>query len=313
MRITHGLSPTTQSASAVTVGNFDGVHLGHQAMLKRMVAQAQILHLCPSVVTFDPHPREWFTPQNAPARLYSLRDKLACLAECGVKHVHVCPFNTQLSQMSAIDFVEQLLIQGMSMRYLIIGDDFRFGAQRAGDFNLLKKISSQHAYHLDNMPSQNVDGIRVSSTAIRQALSVADFKLAKQLLGRPYHLSGHVVQGDKNGHKLGFPTANLRLTTSNTALKGVFMVRVHGVSTQPWPAVANLGTRPTLHFGTQTRLETHLLNFTGNLYGRVIRVEFLDKLRDEQKFSDLTALSMQIAEDVRCAQHYFKISSEINA
>jgi riboflavin kinase/FMN adenylyltransferase len=307
MRITHGLHPFTTQASAVTVGNFDGVHLGHQAMLQRVVDLARTHHLCATVVTFDPHPREWFMPDKAPARLSSLRDKLSMLARCGIEHVHVCPFHTALAQMPASIFVEDILVRGMNMRYLIIGDDFRFGAQRAGDFALLQKLSLQHAYRLEAMPSLIVNHVRVSSTAVRDALMAANFNLAARLLGRPYCISGHVVHGDKRGRQLGFPTANLQLKSKNVPLSGVFLVRVHGIADQSLPAVANLGTRPTLNAGLQTRLEVHLLHFMGDLYGRLLEVEFLSRIRDEQKFPDLDALTQQINDDVRDARQHFNL------
>ena len=311
MRITHGLHPSATQASAVTVGNFDGVHLGHQSMLKRVVELARAHHLCATVVTFDPHPREWFTPGKAPARLSSLRDKLSMLAQCGVEHVHVCPFHSALAQMPAPDFVEDILVRGMDMRYLIIGDDFRFGAQRAGDFALLHTLSVQYAYALEAMPSLIIDQIRVSSTAVRDALTAANFHLVTRLLGRPYCISGHVVHGDKRGRQLGFPTANLQLKSKNVALTGVFLVRVHGIADHALPAVANLGTRPTLNAGLQTRLEVHLLDFSGDLYGRLLEIEFLSKIRDEQKFLNLDALTQQINDDVRDARQHFNLTAQI--
>ncbi len=309
MRITHGLHPHVGQTCAITIGNFDGIHLGHQAMLKRLVAHAHAQQLRAAVVTFEPHPREWFAPDSAPARLSSMRDKLLGLKACGIEHVHVCPFNATLAHMPAQEFVENILLRGLGMRYLIIGDDFRFGAQRAGDFHLLQHLSAKHDYTLEAMPSLMVEQIRVSSTAIREALAAADFARAARLLGQPFRITGHVRHGEKRGRQLGFPTANLALKSRKPPMTGVFVVQVHGLAAQALPGVANQGVRPTLQAGLKTLLEVHLLDFSGDLYGRMIEVEFLTKLRDEQRFADLDALKRQIDYDVGCARDFFKFSA----
>lgn len=309
MRITHGFYPRIARASAVTVGNFDGVHLGHQAMLRQLVATARADRLIPCAITFEPHPREFFTPDNAPARLSSLRDKLAGLQRMGIEHVHICRFNQSLAQMSAMTFIEQILIRGLQMKYLLIGDDFRFGAGRAGDFALLQAQASAHDYQLDAMQSVTVDGCRVSSTAVRNALAAGQFDWVQRLLGAPYHMSGRVIHGEKLGRKLGFPTANLPIRHPNTPLSGIFVVQVRGLGILPLPAVASLGVRPTIETAPRPLLEIHLLNFNDDLYGRILQVDFLAKLRNEEKYPNLTALTQQIQRDVASAQDYFNHSS----
>lgn len=305
MRITHGLHPFGIKPGAVTIGNFDGVHLGHQAMIRQLVAAARARQLDACAITFEPHPREYFNPQQAPARLSNLRDKLEGLRELGLDHVHICRFDQALASMSAEQFIAQILAHGLKMQYLLIGDDFRFGAKRAGDFAMLQANSGLHGYTLDAMPRITHNGLRVSSTAVREALASNQLGLAQQLLGRPYRISGHVAHGDKLGRELGFPTANLPIQHAKLPLTGIFVVEVRGLGTHPLPAVASLGVRPTVKTTAQPLLEIHLLNFNDNLYGRIIHVDFLAKLRDEEKYPDLATLTRQIQRDVACAQDYF--------
>ncbi|BBP00067.1 bifunctional riboflavin kinase/FAD synthetase [Sulfuriferula nivalis] len=308
MRITHGNHPLVSHASAVTIGNFDGVHLGHQAMLQHVVDTARIRQLTPCAITFEPHPRELFTPETAPARLSNLRDKLMNLAAAGMKHTHICHFNNTLAHMPAEQFVQQILVDGLQTRYLLIGDDFRFGAKRAGNFELLQQLAPQHGYELAAMHSVTHNTTRVSSTAVRAALANGELDIAKQLLGHPYRISGRVAHGDKLGRELGFPTANIRMRRNKLPLTGIFVVEIHGISDHALPAVASLGVRPTVKTGAQPLLEIHLLNFTGNLYGRIIHVDFLAKLRDEAKYPDLATLTQQIALDVAQTHDYFQNS-----
>ena len=305
MRITHGIHPKATQPGAVTIGNFDGVHLGHQTMLQQLVATAHARQLTPCAITFEPHPREFFTPELAPARLSNLRDKLDGLHKLGIEHVHICRFNHTLAHMPAEQFIEQILVHGLSMRHLLIGDDFRFGAKRAGDFALLQARSAEHGYDLSAMPSITSNGLRVSSTAVRDALANNQMGLAQKLLGRPYRISGHVAHGDKLGRELGFPTANLLIKHTKLPLSGIFVVEVDGLGPKPLPAVASLGVRPTVKTAAQPLLEIHLLNFSDNLYGRIIHVDFLAKLRDEEKYPDLATLTRQIQRDVACAHDYF--------
>lgn len=312
MRITHGLHPCLTRPSAVTAGNFDGVHLGHQAMLSRLSAHARQHGLESVAVTFEPHPREWFGGDDIPARLSSLRDKLAVMRTCGIDHVHICTFNQSLASMPADVFVRQVLLQGLGMHHLLIGDDFRFGHRRTGDFALLRQMGEQLGYSVDAMTSVLSDGERVSSTALREALAIGDLARAQRLAGRPFSISGHVVHGDKRGRQLGFPTANLNLNRRKLPVSGVFAVHVHGLSDTPLPGVANVGMRPTLQSGLQPRLETHILDFHGHLYGKIVDVEFLVRLRDEQKFPDLDALRHQISVDILHARSCFdRLSSEL--
>ena len=305
MRITHGIHPMATRPSAVAIGNFDGVHLGHQAMLQQLVATARARQLTSCAITFEPHPREFFTPEQAPARLSNLRDKLDGLRELGIEHVHICRFNDILAHMPATQFIEQILVRGLGMQHLLIGDDFRFGAKRAGDFALLQEYSKTHGYDLNAMTSITVNDLRVSSTAVRDALAKGQLALAQQLLGRPYRISGRVAHGDKLGRELGFPTANLPIKHTKLPLTGIFVVEVHGLAAQALPAVASLGVRPTVKTAAQPLLEIHLLNFDDNLYGRIIHVDFLVKLRDEEKYPDLATLTRQIQRDVECAHDYF--------
>ncbi len=306
MRITHGNHPHVHHASAVTIGNFDGVHLGHQAMLQHVVEMARARQLTPCAVTFEPHPRELFTPELAPARLSNLRDKLMNLAAAGITHTHICHFNTMLAHMPAEQFVQQILVDGLQTRYLLIGDDFCFGAKRAGNFDLLQRLSAQHNYELAAMHSITHDSTRVSSTAVRAALANGELDVAEQLLGHPYRISGRVAHGDKLGRELGFPTANIHMRRNKLPLTGIFVVEVHGIAEHALPAVASLGVRPTVKTGAQPLLEIHLLNFTGNLYGRIIHVDFLAKLRDEEKYPDLATLTQQIVLDVAQTHDYFQ-------
>jgi riboflavin kinase/FMN adenylyltransferase len=306
MRITHGNHPQITHASAVTIGNFDGVHLGHLAMLKQVVAVAHARQLTPCAVTFEPHPRELFTPATAPARLSNLRDKLMSLAAAGIQHTHICHFNTHLAHLPAEQFVQQILIDGLKARYLLIGDDFCFGAKRIGNFELLQQLSTQHGYELAAMNSVTHNATRVSSTAIRAALAAGELDTARQLLGRPYRISGRVAHGDKLGRELGFPTANIPIRRNKLPLTGIFVVEIHGIAEHALPAVASLGVRPTVKTSAQPLLEIHLLNFTGNLYGRIIHVDFLAKLRDEAKYPDLATLTHQIALDVAQTHDYFQ-------
>ena len=305
MRITHDLHPRLAHASAVTIGNFDGLHLGHQTMLRQLVAAADARKLIPCAVTFEPHPREFFTPDNAPARLSNLRDKLEGLRALGIQHVHICHFNRALAHMPASEFIEQLLVRHLGMEYLLIGDDFRFGAGRSGDFALLQSQSALSGYQLEAMPSITVNHLRVSSTAIRNALATARFDIAEQLLGHPYAVSGRVIHGKKLGRTLGFPTANIAMRQGNLPLTGVFIVQVRGLADRALPAVASLGIRPTVNQVARPLLEIHLLNFSEEIYGRILQVDFLAKLRDEEKYASLTALTQQIQRDVASAQTYF--------
>ncbi|MEW5786313.1 MAG: bifunctional riboflavin kinase/FAD synthetase [Pseudomonadota bacterium] len=305
MRMTHGwidAQHRENKPQAVTIGNFDGVHLGHQAMLARLTARAASVGALPTVLTFEPHPREIFTPDAAPTRLTSLREKLEILRSLGAAHVHVCRFTKAIAAVSAEDFVRRILVEGLQARYVLVGDDFRFGARRAGDFALLQQLGQQYGFEAEALHTVEAAGQRASSTAVREALAAGDMATAAQLLGRPYSISGRVVGGDQLGRKIGYPTANIQLKHNRPPLTGIFAVRVQGLDEPDWPGVASLGTRPTVHANGRPTLEVHLFNFDQSIYRRHLRVEFLHKLRDEAKFPSLEALIAQIGEDARQAR-----------
>jgi riboflavin kinase/FMN adenylyltransferase len=304
MRVIRNIPARADYPVALTIGNFDGVHLGHQAMLNRLKAAAAQRGLACAVMTFEPHPREFFSPDQAPTRLSSLREKLESLAVAGIDRVIVCRFNYDLARTAPETFVERVLIQGLGVRWLLIGDDFRFGARRGGDYTLLKSYAERGGYEVESMGSIMVGGQRVSSTAVREALDAGRLELVQRLLGRPYSMSGRVVSGDRIGRGLGFPTANIRMRHNRPALRGIFVVRVHGVDVGPRIGAASLGVRPTIDARGVPTLEVHVLDFVGDLYGKHIRVEFLHKLRDEVRFADLDALRRQIALDVEDTRQY---------
>lgn len=315
MLMTHGWFDTLHRANrpnAVTIGNFDGIHLGHQAMLARLTARAASVGALPAVLTFEPHPREIFTPDSAPTRLTSLREKLEILRALGVAHVHVCRFSKPFAALSAEEFVQRILVQGLKARYVLVGDDFRFGAKRAGDFAMLHRLGQAHGFEAEALHTVEAAGQRASSTAVREALAAGDMAMAAQLLGRPYSISGRVVGGDRLGRQIGYPTANIQLKHNKPPVKGIFAVRVQGLrgdqNSPDWPGVASLGTRPTVHANGLPTLEVHLFNFDRNIYRQHLRVEFLHKLRDEAKFPDLATLIAQIDLDAQQARALLNVN-----
>jgi riboflavin kinase/FMN adenylyltransferase len=306
MRITRGIPAIARTPVALTIGNFDGVHLGHRAMLDQLARAAQRLNVPSCVMTFEPQPREFFAPDKAPTRLTSLREKLELLNACGVNHVHVCRFNYAFAQIAALDFIERVLVRGLGVKWLQVGDDFRFGSRRAGDFVMLKEHAPRLGYEVQNLPSVMVEGIRVSSTAVRDTLAAGDMAHAARLLGRPYSISGRVVRGDQLGRKLGFPTANVQMKHNRAPVQGIFAVEVHGAADHVLQGAASLGVRPTVKAqGAAAVLEVYLLDFDDDIYGRHIRVDFLHKLRDEEKYVDLETLKRQIGVDVAGVRDYF--------
>ena len=305
MRVFRTIPARADVPIALTIGNFDGVHRGHQAMLERLRREAAARSLRAAVMTFEPHPREFFAPDKAPTRLSSLREKLELLATLGVDRTYVCRFTYDFARTPAEAFVDRVLVQGLSVRWLLVGDDFRFGARRAGDLQLLQTLAASRGYEVEAMPSVTIAGRRVSSTAIREALAEGELDLARELLGRPYSISGRVIGGDRIGRTLGFPTANIRMRRNRPPLEGIFAVRVHGLDSRPLAGAASLGVRPTIHAEGAPTLEVHILDFERDIYGRHVRVEFLHKLRDEQKFADVEALRRQIALDVQATRSYF--------
>ncbi len=305
MRITRGIPAAAHSQVALTIGNFDGVHLGHRAMLDELARAAQRLNVPACVMIFEPQPREFFAPDMAPARLTSLREKLQLLEACGVNHVHVCRFNYAFAQITAQDFIERVLVRGLGVRWLQVGDDFRFGARRAGDFVMLKQEASRLGYAVQALPSVMVEGIRVSSTAVRDALAAGDCARATRLLGRPYSISGRVVRGNQLGRQLGFPTANVQMKHNRAPLAGIFAVAVHGAAPGVVCGAASLGVRPTVQAQGAVVLEVYLFDFNEEIYGSHVQVDFLHKLREEEKYADLETLKRQIAVDVENAKAYF--------
>lgn len=317
MQVNRGIPTQAEKPVALVIGNFDGVHLGHQAMLSRLKETSKRLNLASCVMTFEPHPREFFAPDQAPTRLTSLREKLELLAEYGVDQVQICRFNYDFAKIGAKEFVAHILQQGLAAQWVLVGDDFRFGARRAGDLAMLRSLSSSYGFEVEEMSTYNVDGIRVSSTAVRKALSSDDLGLARRLLGRPYSISGKVVNGDKLGRRIGFPTANMQLRHNRPPLSGIFAVEVRGaLDTSPQQVtrgVASLGVRPTVHEDGKPVLEVHLFDFNQEIYGQQLRMDFLHKLRDEEKYSDLDTLIRQIRLDVENAKKYFQTSQSVTA
>jgi riboflavin kinase/FMN adenylyltransferase len=294
--------PSASQHVALTIGNFDGVHRGHQAMLARLTEAADDLALVPTVLTFDPHPREFFARDAAPPRLSTLRDKLEQFAARGVARVHVARFDARLAGLSATDFIDRIVVDALRTRWVLVGEDFRFGRGRAGDLALLR--ASARTFSVEAMPTVKEGEERVSSSAIRAALAKGDLERGASLLGRPYALSGHVAHGDKRGRSLGFPTANVALR-QKPPLSGIFAVRVLGLGASPHLGAASLGVRPTIQPAGKPVLEVFVFDFDEAIYGRRIKIEFLHKLRDEERYPDLDALTRQIGRDVEHAREYF--------
>jgi riboflavin kinase / FMN adenylyltransferase len=305
MHIHRSVPHAASTPIALTIGNFDGVHRGHQAMLARLRERARELGLPPCAMTFEPHPREFFAPDQAPTRLTSLREKLELLAAEGIEAAYVCRFDYRLAQVTGEEFISRILARGLGMRHLLVGDDFRFGARRAGDFALLLRQAPRFGYSVEAMTTVELDGERVSSTAVRQALASGELERAARLLGRPYSISGRVVRGDGLGRRLGFPTANVQMKHNRPPLMGIFAVEVSGIAAHPLRGVASLGLRPTVKQAGEPVLEVYLLDFEAEIYGKHVRVHFLHKFRDEQKYVDLAALKRQIGLDVMSARDWF--------
>jgi riboflavin kinase/FMN adenylyltransferase len=303
-------------ACALTIGNFDGVHRGHQAMLALLVSEAAHRGLAPTVMTFEPNPRDYFAalrnqPEAAPARIATLRDKLGELARCGIEQAVVLRFDAAFAAQPPEAFIRNVLVDGLAARYVLVGDDFRFGARRAGDYAMLDAAGTSQGFDVARMMSYEVHGTRVSSSAVRAALAAGDMRQAEALLGRPYSISGHVVHGAKLGRALGesarhrgdgFRTLNLRFRHPHPAAMGIFVVRVHGLAEAPLEGVASLGRRPTVDDSGRVLLETHVLDWPASLgaeggYGKLVRVELLTKLRDEARYDSLAALAAAIGRD----------------
>jgi riboflavin kinase/FMN adenylyltransferase len=290
-----------------TIGNFDGVHLGHQALLANVKARARALNVPAVVITFEPQPGEFFADgKSSIPRLMRWREKFHALAECDMDAVLVLCFDKSLAALNAEHFVKQILCDGLGVQHVIVGDDFRFGQGRQGDFAFLQQAGQQYGFTVENMASVIIEGERVSSTRVRKALQQNDAGLVKKLLGRPYCMEGRVVYGDKRGRTIGFPTANIYLHRDVTPVSGVYSVLMHGIGAEGLPGVANVGTRPTVD-GVRTLLEVHLFDFNQEIYKRHVTVEFCEKLRDEKRFDSFDLLKEQIGLDAARAREYFQL------
>ena len=300
----HNLKPQHRGCVA-TIGNFDGVHLGHQAVIGQLAEKGQELGLPTQVILFEPQPQEFFQPESAVPRLTRLREKLQALRRYSVDRVLCLHFDAEFAALEPEQFIQRLLVDGLQVRYLVVGDDFRFGKRRRGDFAMLAEAGRKHGFQVVNMHTVAIDEERVSSTRIRAALAAGDLALAEKLLGRPYRMCGRVAHGDKLGRTLGFPTANIHLHRKVTPIKGIFAVEVFGLKTEPIAGAANIGTRPTVG-GTRTLLEVHLLGFSDDIYGAYVHVNFLRKFRDEKRFESLDELRHWIEKDVADVRAFFQ-------
>ncbi|MFA9218933.1 MAG: bifunctional riboflavin kinase/FAD synthetase [Sphingomonadaceae bacterium] len=310
MKVFRGLpNAAARAPCALTIGNFDGVHLGHQALLARVRSAADRLGLEAAVMTFEPHPREFFARKagdlsKAPARIANLRDKLQSLSNNGIDRVIVEHFSAPFAALTPQEFTEKVLVDGLHVKWLMVGDDFCYGARRAGNVEMLTEAGRHYGFEVETLPTVMNGTTRISSSAVRAALSEGDFARAEALLGHPYSISGHVIHGQKLGRTLGFPTLNLRVP-HRPALAGIFIVQVHGLTEQPLPAVASLGVRPTVDDSGRVLLEVHIFDFAQSCYGQQVRVEFLHKLRNEEKYHDLPTLTAAINRDSMMAREYF--------
>jgi len=306
VQVFRGFPPAPEHV-ALTIGNFDGVHRGHQAMLARLVEAAEDLGLPAAVLTFDPHPREFFAPHAAPPRLSTLRDKLEQFAAHGVARVHIGRFDARLAHLSATEFIDKIMVGALKTRWVLVGEDFRFGRARAGDLELLR--ASARSFSVEAMGLVRSGEERISSSAVREALVRGDLERAADMLGRPYAISGHVAHGDKRGRGLGYPTANLILRRK-PPLSGIFAARVRGLGNGPRRGAASVGVRPTIAAEGRPVLEVFVFDFDETIYGRRVTIELLHKLRDEERYPDLGALTRQIGIDVAQAREYFSTRKE---
>ena len=301
----HGLAQQTPKGCVATIGNFDGVHIGHQVIIEQVQENAEKLGVPSVVVVFEPQPQEYFRADSAPARLMRFREKLVALRALKVDYLLCLKFSDRLHEMSAREFIDQILVRGLNVKHLVIGDDFRFGNDRAGDFALLSQVGNECAYSVENTRTVEIDSERVSSTRVRNALDSNDFDLAERLLGHPYTITGCIVHGRKLGRQLGVPTANVSLGRKTLVLKGVYAVEATLESGVCLQGVANIGVRPTVD-GVQPSLEVHMFDFDGSIYGEHLQVVFKRRIRDEKKFSNIDCLKEQILKDIEETKTYFK-------
>ena len=299
----YNLKPKHRGCVA-TIGNFDGVHVGHQRVLRQVKLKAILQGLPAAVILFEPQPLEYFAKDQAPRRITRLREKLRLLEQYGIDQVLCLRFDTKLLSLSAHDFIQQLLVSGLAVSHFVVGDDFRFGQGRTGNFALLQAQGLKHSFDVENTQTCELDGERVSSTRIRNALEVHDLEAVRRFIGRPFMVTGKVAYGQQLGRKLGVPTANIRLQKPRPALQGVYATLVHGLLDHPVTGVANIGYRPTVA-GVQPQLEVHLFDFSGDFYGKTISVEICQFIRSEQKFDGLAQLQIQIGLDMQTAKDFF--------
>jgi len=295
-----------QKGAVVTIGNFDGVHLGHEALLKQTIATAKELQQTALAITFEPHPYEFFASKKLTVpRLTKMREKWHQLVTVGIENVLILKFNQALATLSATQFVEDILYRALNISHIVVGDDFHFGKDREGDINHLVELGQKYHFTVSIMPTFLVAGERVSSTLVKQALKQGNLSLARRLLGRDYAMMGRVSHGKKLGRDLGCPTANISINRRLTPVHGIYTVKVAGIKDKPIPGVASIGSRPTID-GTKVLLEVHLLDFNEDIYGRHVEVAFCEKCRDEERFENLDLLKLQIMKDVEMARDYFK-------
>lgn len=299
-------NPQSPQHTVVTIGNFDGLHLGHQQLIAHVQAQAKEQGLASAVILFEPQPLEFLRPELAPPRIMGLGEKLHGLKQLGVDRIGVLRFNQRYAQLTPLQFVDQVLLQGLHAKSVWVGDDFRFGCRRQGDFTLLTTLAKQLDFSVHQTPSFMMDGRRLSSTWLRESLASGNIELASQIVGKPYHVRGRVVHGQKLGRQIGFPTLNI-VFRQKPALSGVFAVTIDGLADRQLHGVANIGVRPTVS-GTQHRLEVHAFDWQGDAYQRMVNVTLCHRIRNEQKFMSIDALQAQIQQDVQTAKAYFSHS-----
>jgi len=287
-----------------TIGNFDGVHLGHQAVIGQLAEKGSELNLPALVMVFEPQPLEVFKGDQAPARLTRFREKLRALARFAVDRLLCIRFSDRFAKMSAESFIQDILVKGLGVKYLVVGDDFRFGAGRKGDFEMLKRAGNEYGFEVANLHSFRIGGERVSSTLIRQALAAGKMENAEKLLGRPYRMCGRVAHGDKIGRTLGIPTANIYLHRKVSPVQGIYVVEVFGLKGEPLQGVVSVGNRPTVG-GTKPLLEVYIFDFDDDIYGKYLNIDFLHKIRDEEKFESLDELKKWIEDDIVKARDWF--------
>ncbi|QWF70958.1 bifunctional riboflavin kinase/FAD synthetase [Methylomonas paludis] len=310
MRLIRGVNQLKPLSSGclLTIGNFDGLHLGHRLVIEKLAEHGKRLNLPTVVMIFEPQPLEYFLGDHAPSRLTRLREKVIQFAKLPIDKLLVVPFNRTLADYDAEQFIRDILVERLRVKYLVVGDDFHFGKARRGNFDLLFHQGLEYGFQVENTMSLELAGLRISSTLIRDALMAGNLEQARTMLGRDYSVCGRVAHGDKRGRQLGFPTANVQMFRKNTPVAGVFAVTMTGLDGNEYQGVANVGTRPTMTGDTQAVLETHLFDFNADIYGRYVEIHFKQKIRDEVRFASLSALQAQIEKDVAISREILSLS-----